>query len=189
MMREHYAPGARTGSAISGFARTLCDGACGHAPLCEALETGNNRPIRRDHMKIANAVRIVVVAVASWCGVVSLLDAQAPAGAPDVKTLANEYFTRRGAAPGRTPGVLATIEQATAESTWAEGFLNRLHAIVPDSLGHDDWITWAMLDADAGLLKDAAKYFWFDVPITPYNSPFRGVAGTFGTLALKTEAD
>src|SRR5262245_1911821 len=119
----------------------------------------------------------------------TILAAQAPAGSADVKSLASEFVTRRGGAPGRTPGVLPTIEQANAESAWADAFLTRLHAISPDSLTHDDWITWSMLEADAGLLKDAAQYFWFDVPVTPYNSPLRGVANTFGALPLKTEGD
>jgi uncharacterized protein (DUF885 family) len=133
----------------------------------------------------------LVIAIAAWSAFPA--DAQPPAAGArtPLETLTAEFTARRGAgaATGRTTGVLPTVDQARADASWAEGFLARLRAIQPDRLSHDEWITYAILEYDAGILKDAAEHFWFEVPITPYASPLRGVAGTFGALPLRTDAD
>ena len=46
-----------------------------------------------------------------------------------------------------------------------------------------------MLDHDAGIMKDAAAHFWFDVPVTPYASPLRGLTGSLGAMPLRSDAD
>jgi uncharacterized protein (DUF885 family) len=105
-----------------------------------------------------------------------------------LKTLTAEFTTRRTADSG-SGGVLPTLEQTNADSAWADAFLGRLRALQPDRLTHDEWITYATLEHDASMQKEAAKHFWFRVPITPYASPLRGTAGSFGALPLKSDAD
>ncbi len=118
-----------------------------------------------------------------------LLQAAPPASATaELKALTTE-FTSRQTAGGLAVDVLPPIQQATSDSVWAEGFLARLHKLQPDRLTHDEWITYAMLENDASITRDAAQFFWFRIPITPYASPLRAATGTFGVLPLRTEAD
>jgi uncharacterized protein (DUF885 family) len=135
--------------------------------------------------------RLIVAAVAvlgAWAGP-SLLAQTATGDAAALKALVAEYTARPAVTSGRGLGVLPTFEQAKADSAWADQFLVRLHRVQPDRLSHDDWITYAMLESDAGIAKEASNYFWFQVPVTPYSSPLRGVTGSFGALPLKSGAD
>jgi uncharacterized protein (DUF885 family) len=131
----------------------------------------------------------IALALASvWTAPILLAQTVPPStDSTELKTLTAEFTSRRGA--GRTPGVLPTVDQANADSTWADGFLIRLHKLQPDRLTHDDWITYAMLENDASIQREAAQFYWFDIPITPYASPLRAVTGTFGALPLRTDAD
>jgi hypothetical protein len=103
----------------------------------------------------------------------SLLLAQpaAVSESTQLTALVNEFTARtRGAGAF---AVLPTEDQAKADATWAGSFLDRLHGLHADRLSHDEWITYAMLENDAAIQKDAAQFFWFNVPITPYASPRR----------------
>ena len=122
----------------------------------------------------------------------AMLAAQSPpaagADAADLSALTTEFTTRRSAG-ARTSAVLPAVEEVNADAAWAEGFLLRLHTLQPDRLTHDQWITYAMLDNDAGIMKDAAQYFWFDVPVTPYASPLRGLAGALAAMPLRSDTE
>jgi uncharacterized protein (DUF885 family) len=135
--------------------------------------------------------RTAVIALAALSVVTApILVAQtAPAAdSTELKALTTELTSRRGGA-GRSPGILPTLEQVTADASWAEVFLGRLHRLQPDRLTHDEWITYAMLENDASIQRDTARFYWFGVPITPYASPLRGVTGAFEELPLRTDAD
>jgi uncharacterized protein (DUF885 family) len=112
----------------------------------------------------------------------------AAAAGSDVNALATEFTSHRTAG-ARTAGVLPTIEQANTDATWADAFLTRLHTLQPDRLTHEEWITYAMLENDASIQKEAARFFWFDIPITPYASPLRGLTGSFAALPVATAAE
>lgn len=129
----------------------------------------------------------LLAALAAWTAPNLLAQTSAPSGQLDL--LVNELTARRTASAGRALAALPSYDQATADAAWADGFLTRLHRLQPDLLSHDEWITYAMLDVDAGVIKDAAPYFWFDVPITPYASPLRTLAGAFAAMPLATEAN
>jgi len=120
---------------------------------------------------------------------VSLLLAQAtPAtDATRLVELTAEWTAR--AQSSRGFGVLRVPDQANAEAAWAEGFLNRLHALNAERLTHDEWITSAMLENDATVLRDAAQFFWFEVPITPYASPLRAASGTISAMTIATDTE
>jgi uncharacterized protein (DUF885 family) len=132
---------------------------------------------------------VVLRGLAIGIASILLLQAAPPASATaELKALTTE-FTSRQTAGGLAVDVLPPIQQATSDSVWAEGFLARLHKLQPDRLTHDEWITYAMLENDASITRDAAQFFWFRIPITPYASPLRAATGTFGVLPLRTEAD
>ena len=107
---------------------------------------------------VVNARRAVVLALAAVSALLALpapiLVAQtAPATESiELKALTTELTSRRGGA-GRSLGILPTLEQATADASWAEAFLARLHTLQPDRLTHDEWITYAMLENDASHSK------------------------------------
>lgn len=130
---------------------------------------------------------VVSIAIVAWTA--PLVIAQPARPASEVDALATEFGARQTAAAGRVLAPLPTPEQAAADAAWADGFLGRLHRLQPDALSHDDWITYAMLEVDAGVMKDAAQYFWFDIPITPYASPLRSLAGTFAAMPLASDAN
>ncbi|HVD93646.1 MAG TPA: DUF885 domain-containing protein [Vicinamibacterales bacterium] len=139
---------------------------------------------------VLNARRcgVTLLAALALCSA-PILVAQTPPASTQIDALASELTARRTASAGRGFGALPTYEQAAADAAWAEGFLGRLHRLQPDRLSHDEWITYAMLDVDAGVMKDAAPYFWFEVPITPYASPLRGLSGAFAAMPLATDSN
>jgi len=119
----------------------------------------------------------------------SLLLAQpaAVSQSTQLTALVNEFTARtRGAGAF---AVLPTEDQAKADATWAGTFLDRLHGLHADRLSHDEWITYAMLENDAAIQKDAAQFFWFNVPITPYASPLRGAVATLPAMPIATPAE
>ena len=121
--------------------------------------------------------------------VLSLLLAQpgAVSQSTQLTALVNEFTARaRGSAAF---GVLPSEDQAKAESAWAAAFLDRLRGIHADRLSHDEWITYAMLENDAAVQKDAAQFFWFAVPITPYASPLRGAVATLPAMPIATAGE
>ena len=138
--------------------------------------------------KAGRSLSVALAAAAVWTAPILLAQTAPPAQSADLKALATEFTSGRSGS-GRSPGVLPTLEQAAADSAWADAFLVRLHKLQPERLTHDEWITYAMLENDASIQKDAAQFYWFDIPITPYASPLRGVTGTFGALPLRTDAD
>jgi len=133
-------------------------------------------------------IGLAIAIACTWIGP-SLLAQPAASDAATLKALVTDYSARPAVTASRGLGVLPTFEQAKADAAWADQFLIRLRRLQPDRLSHDDWITYAMLERDADIARDASNYFWFQVPITPYASPLRGVTGSFAALSLKTDAD
>lgn len=134
------------------------------------------------------AVLIALAVVSAWTAPILLARTPPAADSIELKALTTELTSRRGSA-GRSPGILPTLEQATADASWADAFLVRLHTLQPERLTHDEWITYAMLENDASIQREAAKFYWFGVPITPYASPLRAATGSFEELPLRTDED
>jgi uncharacterized protein (DUF885 family) len=132
---------------------------------------------------------LIALAVATiWIAPGLLAQTTPSTDSAELTTLTAEFTGRRGAG-ARSAGVLPTLEQATADAAWAEAFLGRLHRVQSERLTHDEWLTYAMLENDSSIQKDAAPFYWFEIPITPYASPLRSVTGAFAALPLKTDAD
>ncbi len=134
------------------------------------------------------AAAVALIAVLSGSAILAVQAPPASARASaQLNALLSEFTTRRPTV--RSFGVLPTIEQANADSAWANAFLNRLHEVPSDRLTHDEWITYAMLENDAAIQRDAARFFWFEIPITPYASPLRGAIGTIPAMSIATDVE
>ena len=142
-------------------------------------------------VKLRRLLLPFVCAICAAAGSTLVAQTSASADAVALDALTKEFTARRApGGDGRVPGVLPTAEQMAADAAWADGLLTRLHALHADRLTHDQWITYATLDWQAGILKEYwGQYPWFDIPITPYNSPLRGFPVSFASLPMKTEAD
>ena len=102
------------------------------------------------------SIGLALAIACAWIGPALL--AQPGAGdAATLKTLVTEYTTRPAVTAGRGLVPLPTFEQAKADAAWIEQFLARLHRVQPDGLSHDDWITYAILESDASVARDAAQ--------------------------------
>jgi uncharacterized protein (DUF885 family) len=115
---------------------------------------------------------------------------QAPAGSPELAALVTEHLQRTAAAaagggliPDRVAAlsITTTRERAAAAST----LLKRLETIQPDQLSHDDWLTWSVLRFDLQSAAAADGCYWPTIPVTPYSSPLRILADTFGSFNLR----
>jgi uncharacterized protein (DUF885 family) len=135
-------------------------------------------------------MRIIVIATALAFGLV-----QAPSREhATVNDLASELSARRGPGPwGETDGPLVrdrlsvlSLAATQEESRWSAQFLDRVRAITPDSLSHQDWITWSLLQWEAELGAARSEFFWHEVPIAPYTSPLRNVTAGFNSARLGT---
>ena len=71
---------------------------------------------------------------------------------------------------------------------WARGLLTRVEAIEPDTLSHEDWITWSLLRWEAELAVDGGAFYWHAPPIAPYSSPLRTVTSGFVAASLADAA-
>jgi uncharacterized protein (DUF885 family) len=143
-------------------------------------------------MVVGRRVRNVFALVSALLAFGSLPSAHGSADgdAAQLKALTTEFTSQRALAAGRgITAPLTTKEQANADAAWADAYLTRLHTLKADRLAHEDAITLAMLEFDAGVMKDAAPFFWLDIPITPYASPLRGLTGALAAMPLRTAAD
>ncbi|HEX5475023.1 MAG TPA: DUF885 domain-containing protein [Vicinamibacterales bacterium] len=140
---------------------------------------------------------LVVLAAAAMLAAPAGLRARVDSAGDAVNALAQEFASRQGTAyiaplavaHDVAPAMPESEAQAKGDARWADGFLQRLHAIAPDTLAHEDALTYATLDFDAKLMKKGAQYYWLDSFITPYASPLTFLAGTFANLPLASDAD
>lgn len=115
---------------------------------------------------------------------------QAPTGSPELRTLVAEYMQRSAAAAsggGLVPDRVAALSIVTTRerAAAAAALLQRLEAIRPDDLSHDDWLTWAVLGFELRSAAASEACYWPTIPITPYSSPLRILSDTFGSFNLR----
>jgi uncharacterized protein (DUF885 family) len=77
-----------------------------------------------------------------------------------------------------------SYEKAEADAAYAGSVLERLVAIDPALLPHDDWITWAVLERDARMTVEAFDYYWYTNVLTPYSSAIAGLRQIFQSRPL-----
>lgn len=93
---------------------------------------------------------------------------------PALAAIAAEFVRIRAGQGDAAGPSLARVREQAAQ---AAGVLERLAAIDTTALTHDEWITHALLTFEAGLLREAERYFWMDFRVTPYSSPLGRLLG------------
>lgn len=112
---------------------------------------------------------------------------QSAAPSAVLRTIADDFVRASTSDDGAAGPSFETVRRRAAA---AAGILDRLSAIDASKLSHDDWITHALLTFDAGLVRDAEKYFWLDFRVTPYSSPLgRGLTARLASMPLATDAE
>lgn len=83
-----------------------------------------------------------------------------------------------------------TLRRVREQASGATSVLESLDKIDTSKLTHDEWLTHAMLQYEAGLLRDAARFYWHDFRVTPYASPLaRTLMARFASLPVATPED
>lgn len=113
------------------------------------------------------------------------VDPQSPAA---VVAAAEAAFLELRAIGASTAG--PTIEQARQQAAGARKLLASLDAIDASALTHDQWITYALLQYEAGLLRDAEPFYWHPFRVTPYATPLaRPLMLRFASMPVATSDD
>jgi uncharacterized protein (DUF885 family) len=135
---------------------------------------------------VMRLVPAAIVAAATLVAPPILANQPSPESAA-LKTVTDEFLRAR-AGSGDPAGLpLARVREQAAQ---ARGVLARLQAIDTAKLSHDDWITHALLTFDAGLMRDAERFYWMDFRVTPYTSPLgRGLTARFEAMPVATAED
>lgn len=84
---------------------------------------------------------------------------------------------------------LLSFQAAQEHGRWAKRALDRLEAIESDALSTDEWITWAVLEWETANAAARTRFFWHEVPVTPYSSPLRAIQSRFTAAPLSTPAE
>ncbi|HYN09093.1 MAG TPA: DUF885 domain-containing protein [Vicinamibacterales bacterium] len=115
-----------------------------------------------------------------------------------LQTVVDEYLAQRGGGPGGgalgrsvSPDRNAALSLARAreQAAWADGLLKKVHSVRAEELGHDDWLTYSVLEFELGLASQADRYFWLTIPITPYSSPLRSITTPFEGFQFRSLDD
>ena len=99
---------------------------------------------------------------------------QAPPEHAGLKAAAAEFMRLGGGAMDPAGPSFARVQEQAAQ---AAQLLDSLKAIDTATLTHDEWITHALLLFEAGLMRDAERFFWMDFRVTPYSSPLGRLLG------------
>ncbi len=78
---------------------------------------------------------------------------------------------------------------AQRDAELARELRERLLAIEPTSLAHEDWLTWAVLDWELARAVEAAEHFWHFFQVTPYRWSGSGIDQTLSALPLASASD
>ena len=143
-------------------------------------------------------VRLAALALIVALGPAALDNRQAKTGeAARLQTIVDEYFTQRGnvgisslalsVSPDRNAAL--SLARAREQALSANTLLKKIHSVRTEELGHDDWLTYSVLEFELALSSEADKYFWLTIPITPYSSPLRSFTGLFEGFQFRTPDD
>jgi uncharacterized protein (DUF885 family) len=78
---------------------------------------------------------------------------------------------------------------ANALNEYEVEFMNRLEQIEKNELSHEEWLSFEILKWDLRNKIERIKYFWLDIPLTPYTSPIPSVKWAFSTYQFKEDKD
>ncbi len=140
-----------------------------------------------------------LVAGAVLCAPALSLDARQDLAreSPELSAIVGEYLARaiagsggglaRGLSPDRIDGL--SLARAREGAAWATSLLGKLQALKPETLSHEGFLTWSVLEFDLRIAAEADRLFWLTIPVTPYSSPLRGLTTPFSSFAFRTAAD
>lgn len=95
-----------------------------------------------------------------------------------------EFMKLRVYEGGAAGPSLARVREQSARAT---ALLASLEKIDASTLTHGEWITYALLQFEAGLMRDAARFYWHDFRVTPYASPLaRTLMARFAMMPVAT---
>jgi uncharacterized protein (DUF885 family) len=80
-------------------------------------------------------------------------------------------------------------EYAERDAAWGRALRERLARIDEAALGHEDWLTLALLRTQADEAIAAQKVYWHLFLATPYDAPFGMVHTALGACKLESPAD
>ncbi len=80
-------------------------------------------------------------------------------------------------------------EYAEKDAAWGRALRDRLARIDEAALGHQDWLTLALLREQADESIQAQQAYWYLFLATPYDAPFGGVHTALATCGLAAPAD
>lgn len=78
-----------------------------------------------------------------------------------------------------------TYDHARQEADFAGKVLDRLAAIDPAGLSHEEWITREVLRWEAQQTVDYVPWFWYTPDLTPYSSPLPGVHQALAAMPVR----
>jgi len=130
----------------------------------------------------------------------------APGGAParttqaadELRQIADEVWARQletdiyarmneGLPVDTLPAI--TYAAAREDADFSAGIVERLEAIDPTALSHDDWLTREILLDRERTTVEGIQYWGFTNLLTPYSSPIGSLRQLFGALPLRDETD
>jgi uncharacterized protein (DUF885 family) len=80
-------------------------------------------------------------------------------------------------------------EYGERDAAWGRALRERLARIDEAALGHEDWLTLALLRNQADEAIAAQKVYWYLFLVTPYDAPFGMVHTALGACKLESPAD
>jgi uncharacterized protein (DUF885 family) len=80
-------------------------------------------------------------------------------------------------------------EHAAQDAAWGRALQERLARIDEAALGHQDWLTLALLRQQAEEAVAAQGVYWYLFLATPYDAPFGAVHTALGASKLESPAD
>jgi uncharacterized protein (DUF885 family) len=125
--------------------------------------------------------------------------AAAPAAAAaDLARIADDYHrhqlvedtdvrVREGLPIEKLPDLSAAHDEE--EAAWGRALRERLARIDEAALGHEDWLTLALLRDQADGMIAAPQVYWHLFLVTPYDAPFAFVHIAFGAYRFASPAD
>ena len=126
----------------------------------------------------------------------SVVGGQSQPAAQDARLAALvDEFVARGDVPAEGEAAVPLVPprqrqlseaDATGDGRWAAAFLRKLDVAGPSGLSHDDWITWSLLKWEAEIAVERGRFYWLEVPVTPYASPLRVILSSFASAPLGT---
>jgi len=82
-----------------------------------------------------------------------------------------------------------SFSYAKTQSDFASSISEKLKEVKPEELTHEELLSWEILKWDAENFIAGLKFYWLNIPVTPYSSPIPLVHRIFTTYQFKAKED